>query len=151
MLSAVDVQEIKNLMYTYALYVDQREHVRLGEMFAKGAIKSNRGEVGGALVGADVVRAAYDRNNKLMPDGTAGTKHLVTNINISPRQDRESPVVATSYFTVCQATPALPLQPIVMGRYEDRFVLEDDNWRFDEKIIFVDLMGNLSEHLNIQL
>ena len=150
MLSAVDVQEIKNLMYTYALYVDQREHVRLGEMFAKGAIKSNRGEVGGALVGADVVRAAYDRNNKLMPDGTAGTKHLVT-YQHSPTPARESPVVATSYFTVCQATPALPLQPIVMGRYEDRFVLEDDNWRFDEKIIFVDLMGNLSEHLNIQL
>jgi hypothetical protein len=151
MLNAVDIQEIKNLMYTYAIYVDQREHVRLGEMFAKGTIKSNRGEVGGGLVGADAVRAAYDRNNKVAPDGTAGTKHLVTNINIAPRQDRESAVLATSYFTVCQATPALPLQAIVMGRYEDRFVLEDENWRFQEKIIFVDLMGDLSEHLNIQL
>jgi hypothetical protein len=137
-------------MYTYALCVDEREHGRLGEMFARGSIKSNRGE-GGALTGADAVRAAYDRNNKMMPDGKAGTKHLVTNINISPRQHRSSPVIASSYFTVCQATPALPLQPIVMGRYEDRFVLEGDTWRFDEKIIFVDLMGNLSEHLNIQL
>ncbi|MBK8800368.1 MAG: hypothetical protein IPM07_30625 [Anaerolineales bacterium] len=45
----------------------------------------------------------------------------------------------------------LPLQPIVMGRYEDRFVLDGDVWRFDEKSILVDLMGNLSEHLNIQL
>jgi len=151
MLTALDIQEIKNLMYTYALCVDQRDHARLGEMFAKGAIKSNRGEVGGALVGADNVRAAYDRNNKVMTDGTAGTKHLVTNITISPRQDRDAAVVATSYFTVCQATPVLPLQPIVMGRYEDRFVLDGEAWRFDEKIIFVDLMGNLDEHLNIEL
>ena len=96
MLTAMDIQEIKNLMYTYARCVDQRDHVRLGEMFAKGAIKSNRGEVGRALAGADVVRAAYDRNNKVMPDGTAGTKHLVTNITVSPRQDRAAPVVATS-------------------------------------------------------
>ena len=138
-------------MYTYARRVDQRDHVRLGEMFAKGAIKSNRGEVGRALAGADVVRAAYDRNNKVMPDGTAGTKHLVTNITVSPRQDRAAPVVATSCFTVFQATSVLPLQPIVMGRYEDRFVLDGDVWRFDEKSILVDLMGNLSEHLNIQL
>lgn len=151
MLTVYDIQAIKNLMFTYAYYVDEREHERLGEMFARGAIKSNKGEVGAGLVGAKAVREAYDRNNKEMEDGKAGTKHLITNIRIEPQQSRNAVVVAYSYFTVCQATPRLPLQPIVMGSYKDCFVRDERTWRFAEKFIFVDLIGNLAEHLNIEL
>ena len=37
MLTAMDIQEIKNLMYTYARCVDQRDHVRLGELLPRAA------------------------------------------------------------------------------------------------------------------
>jgi hypothetical protein len=54
---------------------------------------------------------------------------------------------ARSYFTVLQATPAVPLQPIVAGRYHDRFERRDGAWRFADRLIFVDLVGNVSDHL----
>lgn len=151
MLTAADLESIRCLMFRYAFYVDEREHGLLGDMFALGAIKSNKGEVGKGLVGADAVRQAYDRNNKVMPNGTAGTKHLVTNVSIDPHQSRDAPVLSTSVFSVYQATDRLPLQPIVMGRYEDQFILGAGRWRFAEKKIVVDLIGDLSDHLTITL
>ena len=52
-----------------------------------------------------------------------------------------------SYFTVFQATPALPLQPIIAGRYHDRFARADGTWHFADRRIFMDLVGDLREHL----
>ena len=46
-----------------------------------------------------------------------------------------------------QATEALPLQPIITGRYEDKFERVDGRWRYTEKKFFVDLVGDLSQHL----
>jgi len=53
-------------------------------------------------------------------DGTPRTKHVTTNIAIEI--DEEAGKAETrSYFTVLQALPGLALQPIVSGRYQDRF------------------------------
>jgi len=53
---------------------------------------------------------------------------------------------------VLQATDALPLQPIITGRYRDRFARDDvGGWRFAERRFFVDLVGDLREHLTIDL
>jgi hypothetical protein len=41
-----------------------------------------------------------------------------------------------------------PLQPIVAGRYLDRFARVDGAWRFAERRILVDLVGDLSRHLH---
>ena len=46
-----------------------------------------------------------------------------------------------------QATEALPLQPIITGRYEDKFERVDGRWRYTEKKFFVDLVGDLSQYL----
>ena len=54
---------------------------------------------------------------------------------------------ARSYYTVIQATPALPLQPIICGRYSDEFRKIDGNWQFARREMYVDLVGNCSEHL----
>jgi hypothetical protein len=52
---------------------------------------------------------------------------------------------------VVQATPALPLQPIIAGRYHDTFHRVDGRWCFDTRAIFVDLKGDLSHHLLFEL
>ena len=52
-----------------------------------------------------------------------------------------------SYYCVVQATPALPLQPIIAGRYHDTFQVIDGQWWFATRTLFVDLMGDLSQHL----
>ena len=46
-----------------------------------------------------------------------------------------------------QATEALPLQPIIGGRYFDRFAKVDGVWRFTERRMEMELFGNLSAHL----
>jgi hypothetical protein len=52
---------------------------------------------------------------------------------------------------VLQATPTLPLQPIVCGRYQDVFEKPDGAWRFRSKHIEVTLIGQMREHLTIDL
>ncbi len=53
----------------------------------------------------------------------------------------------SAYFTVLQAVPGLPLQTIAAGRYEDRFTRDEGGWRFAERRVTVDLVGDVSHHL----
>jgi hypothetical protein len=48
---------------------------------------------------------------------------------------------------VLQATDDLPLQPIIAGRYHDRFELVDGQWRYCERVIHSDLRGDMSAHI----
>src|SRR5262245_41894257 len=69
------------------------------------------------LRGAAAVRSAYEV--VVLYDGVPATRHVVTNLVV----DLEPPdrARARSYFTVFQARPDFPLQPIVSGRYHDTF------------------------------
>ncbi len=58
---------------------------------------------------------------------------------------------ARSAYVVFQATDGLPLQPIVSGRYLDRFAGTAEGWAFTERTITVDLVGDLSHHLAFPL
>ena len=51
-----------------------------------------------------------------------------------------------------QQTPSLPLQPIIAGRYRDEFARTDNGeWYFTRRHIVVDLVGDVSQHLLIDL
>jgi hypothetical protein len=41
----------------------------------------------------------------------------------------------------------LGLQPIIAGQYRDRFEKVDAAWRFTERIIHPDLIGDLARHM----
>ena len=58
---------------------------------------------------------------------------------------------ARVYFTVLQQLDDFPLQVIVAGRYHDAFVRADGAWRFAVRRMHVDLQGDLSRHLLIEL
>ena len=45
----------------------------------------------------------------------------------------------------------MPLQPIVAGRYRDRFRRIDGEWWFDEREMGVEQIGDVSDHLLIDL
>src|SRR3954451_21530458 len=79
-------------------------------------------------------------------DGTPRTKHVTTNIAIEVDEEAGT-AVARSYFTALQALPGLALQPIVSGRYRDRFERRDGEWCFVERRVRTDLVGDLSHHL----
>ena len=54
-----------------------------------------------------------------------------------------------STFLVAQATDTVPFQPIVAGRYYDRFARDADGWFFTERKADVEMVGDVSDHLLI--
>ena len=82
----------------------------------------------------------------LYEDGTPRTKHVTTNL-ILEVDENAGTAASRSYFTVLQQVGDAPLQPIVAGRYHDRFECVAGAWRFSERRIFIDLTGDLSRHL----
>ncbi len=76
--------------------------------------------------------------------------HVSTNLIVDIDKDDDT-ATARSYFVVFQATEKLPFQAIVGGRYEDRFASADREWCFAERLIQVDQIGDMSEHLSFDL
>jgi hypothetical protein len=141
-------QAIEALIFEYAERIDRGDFGGIGQLFADGALAGPDGTPI-ARGAADVARL-YERTTRRYEDGTPRTKHVTTNVRVEIDEARGE-ATARSYFTVLQALPELPLQPIVAGRYEDHFGREDGRWRFRERRMFVDLVGDVSRHLLIAL
>jgi 3-phenylpropionate/cinnamic acid dioxygenase small subunit len=138
-----DVAAITALIHEYAERLDAGDLDGVAALFEHATWGSpGRGE---PLRGAAQVRRGYD-GVILHEDGTPSTKHVISNVTVDV-QDGAETASARSYFTVLQARPDLPLQPIIAGRYHDRFDRVDGRWRFTERMIIPDLIGNLSRHL----
>jgi hypothetical protein len=69
---------------------------------------------------------------------------VTTNVVIDLADDAAT---ARSYYLVLQQTDDLPLQPIIAGRYHDRFERVGGVWRFADRLILTDLIGDLGHHL----
>ena len=138
---------IENLLYTYAERIDAGDLDGVAELFTHARI---HGQDGGppetVFHGRDGARAMYEMSTRLYEDGTPKTKHVTTNAIIEVDEEAATGT-CRSYFNVLQATPDLPLQPIIAGRYRDTFHVVDGAWCFESRTIFVDLVGDLSHHL----
>ena len=66
------------------------------------------------------------------------------------RDDADVPVQLAQDIavTVLQAAPGFSLQTIAAGRYLDRFERRHGQWRFTERRVHIDLVGDLSHHLH---
>lgn len=135
---------IADLIHTYAERLDAGDLAGVAALFARAIY----GRAGGPMRrGEAEVRAALEVV-RLHDDGTPRTKHVTTNLVVEVDETAGSGA-ARSYFTVFQATARLRLQPIIAGRYEDRFVRADGEWRFSERTVHMDLVGELGEHLTL--
>jgi len=139
---------ITTLMYRYAEYVDAADFAGIGSLFAKGEM-TTRG-MPGAIVGAEAVAKLYTHTNKVHPNGTLLTRHLTTNVIVDIDEGANS-ATARSSFVVFQATPTVRLQPIVAGRYRDTFARHDGEWYFAQREMGVEQIGDVSDHLLIDL
>lgn len=132
---------IRALVHRYAELIDAGDLDGVAALFAHATWRSSgRPDV---LRGAAEARRAYD-GVILYENGTPCTKHVVTNVVVDVAGDRAN---ARSYFTVLQARPDLPLQAIICGRYEDAFERVGGVWRFTDRLIVPELLGDLSRHL----
>jgi 3-phenylpropionate/cinnamic acid dioxygenase small subunit len=143
-----DRNAIESLIFRYVRHVDTCQWHDLGQLFAHAVITAN-GNGGVKLEGAETIGNYWRDVNRQYDNGTLNTQHIVTNLEFDDLPNGE--ISVHSCFTVLQATPALPLQPIVAGRYTDLFEKADGKWRFKTKHIDVRLVGNVSQHLKIDL
>lgn len=141
---------ISTLMYEYAECVDLADFDGLSKLFAHGQVRSTSAAESEEGMRGDAVGRFYAATNRVHKDGTLRTRHLSTNVRIDI-DEADDAATARSYYVVFQATRDLPFQAIVGGRYEDRFERVDGHWRFADRLVHVDQVGDMREHLNFDL
>jgi len=143
-----DWHAIETLIMTYAERVDLGDFAGVAALFEHATYRAEHGGQIMSQEGSAAVGATFDGLVRRYPDGTPRTKHVTTNLMVEVDGD-----TATSrcYYTVLQQTDVLALQPIIAGRYHDRFERIDGGWRFADRLIFSDLIGDLSQHLMVDV
>jgi len=140
---------ITNLLYAYGERVDAGDFAGIGDLLADARVSDESGRLD--IRGADAVRRLYEATTRRYPDtGTPKTKHVITN-PIVEIDEVEGRAACRSHYTVFQQTDVLPLQPIIAGRYQHTFERRDGAWRITGHRFFVDLIGDVSQHLLVPL
>lgn len=139
-----DYEAIRQLLFRYCELMDAGDFTQLAMLFTDAVLLDDNGNV--VAEGRAGVQELYDRGTRLY-DGSPRTRHLTSNSIIDVDQAAGT-ARARSVYVVFQATEKLALQPIITGRYRDRFARADDGtWHFVERTFSVDLMSDLSQHL----
>ncbi len=148
---ADSAREVENLLYTYAERLDDGDLDGVADLFLHGRIHGvPDGPPETVFEGRDRVRSMYEMSTRLYDDGSPKTKHVITNAQVSVNEQAGT-ATSRAYFTVLQSTDALPLQPIITGRYRDSFHRLDGTWWFDTRVMVVEHLGDLSHHLKYTL
>jgi len=140
-----DEQAIRNLLFTYAERIDRGDIDGMARLFEHASYRAGDQP---PLRDWHEIAALNQSLIILYDDGTPKTQHVTTNVLIEIESAGHA-ASARSRFTVLQAAPGAPLQPIVAGRYHDRFEKIEGAWRFAARHIFMDLIGDLTRHLRL--
>ena len=138
---------IRDLLCEYTHLIDQGRLREVAALFAH----SDYGQCGADGVATTLISSDADAvfaacSSFIRMYGTPAvprTKHLLTNTRISVDGNAAS---ALSYITVIQGTEDFALQPILSGRYFDRFTCIDGSWQFSSRLFCLDNMGDMSAH-----
>ncbi|BDE61342.1 nuclear transport factor 2 family protein [Rhodococcus hoagii] len=144
------VESIRDLAHRYTHLVDEARLEEVADLFAHAVYGQcdGTGTPVGAVRDCDPAGVLEACRSFIRMHGTPPrprTKHVVTNLRVDVADDCRT-ATSLSYFTVLQATDALPLQPILTGRYFDAFAVRDGEWMFTQRLTCIDLVGDLSEH-----
>lgn len=142
-------EDIARLLYTYAELIDAGDFAGVGQLLGRASFG---GPATGSVSGADNIAGLFALTTRRYPEhgNRPRTRHLVMN----PIIDVDGEVAtARSTFVVVQHIPdgpvTVPLQPIVVGRYADAFARDGSGWYFTERIVDVEMVGDVSAHLNV--
>ncbi|NUR03008.1 MAG: nuclear transport factor 2 family protein [Streptomyces sp.] len=133
---------VENLIARYAELVDDGDFAGLGVLLADATFVGS----GAPVSGREAIENMFRDTLIVYSDGTPRTQHVTTNLAVEVDEPAGT-AVARSYVTVLQALPELPLQPVAAGRYRDRFERRDGHWRFVERRVRINLVGDVSRHL----
>jgi 3-phenylpropionate/cinnamic acid dioxygenase small subunit len=139
--------QITNLLYRYAECIDAGDLAGAAALFEHARIRIGGSDTADDTIDATRLLEIWKAMILLHPDGTPRTKHVTTNPIIEIDEEAGT-ASCRSYYTVLQQTDELPLQPIVTGRYHDRFERVDGRWRFCYRdLTLIDMIGDVSRHL----
>jgi 3-phenylpropionate/cinnamic acid dioxygenase small subunit len=138
-----DRAAVLELLYRYAELIDAGDFDGLGDLLARAAFGGPRTAT---VSGAQNIAGLFAMTTRRFDTGTPKTRHLVLNPIVEIDGDTAS---ARSTFCVVQATDRVALQPIVVGRYYDRFGRDDQGWHFTERLADVEMVGDTADHLLI--
>lgn len=132
---------IANLVYRYAECIDSGDLEGAAALFTHARINTGLGEVG-----SDELLAMW-RKSIVLYDGVPRTKHVITNPIIEVDEEAGT-ASCRSVYTVIQQAGDSPLQPVICGRYHDKFERgEDGKWRYCFRDYgLIDLIGDMSRH-----
>lgn len=135
---------IEQLLYDYCFGIDS------GDFAATAALFGDDGLYG--LVGSGAARGSAQvlemlRASVRTYDGVPRTRHVVTNVCIEV-DEADASGSSRSYVQVIHQPPGGSIVPIVVGTYLDRVHVVDGHWRFAERRMHLELVGDLTTHLN---
>jgi len=141
-------EDIRRLLFTYCELMDAGEFDALADLFVDAVLTDEHGNV--VADGRDAMLRLW-RGGTHLYDGSPRTRHVTANSIIDVADDEQTAAARSSYV-VFQATDQLALQPIITGRYRDRFNRRADGaWCFAERCFVVDHIGDLSQHLRYEV
>lgn len=140
---------VARLVYGYAERLDAGDF-GMASLFAHATLRTSGPGGTATFSGTQQVHDAFASSVQRFADGTPGTKHVTTNLIVEEDETlpgQPSSATGRALFTVLQARPDFPLQVVVAGRYRDSFVRDRDGWRFADRLVQIDLVGDVSRHL----
>jgi 3-phenylpropionate/cinnamic acid dioxygenase small subunit len=141
-------EQIRNLLGRYCERMDAGDFAGLAALFADADLADEQGNV--FATGTVAIQAMWD-GQTILYDGSPRTRHVTANPVIEVDDSAGTATCSTSYV-VFQGTDGLPLQPIITGRYADRFRRDGGGaWQFAERRYAVDHVGDLSQHLRMDV
>ncbi len=146
MSTADDKLAITELLYRYAELIDAGDFDGVGALLSRATF-GGTGPQG--VAGAGSIAKLFAATTRRYPDhgNTPRTRHLVLNPIVELRGDGTA--ASRSTFCVVQDTAAVPIQPIVVGRYFDTFGRDESGWHFTERKVEIQMLGNVSDHLMV--
>ena len=143
---STDKLEITELLYRYAELIDAGDFDGVGQLLARSTFG---GPASGSVSGAENIAKLFAKTTRRYSDhgNTPRTRHLVLNPVVELNGDGTAATRST--FCVVQDTETVPIQPIVVGRYYDRFGHDDGGWYFTERKVEIQMIGDVSAHLMV--
>ena len=138
--------QITNLIHLYAELMDAGRLEECSDLFADARVVLGSDVDPPVVVDRDGLLEVWRSLVAIHDDGTPRTRHLVANPILEVDEEADSATCRSTYTVFQQVTDG-PLQPIISGRYHDRFERVDGTWRFAERTYSVDLVGDLSDHM----
>jgi 3-phenylpropionate/cinnamic acid dioxygenase small subunit len=138
-----DRDDIAALVHRYAELIDAGDMDGVVAMFSAATWRSDAS--GAVLRTPEEIREVYDRI-VLYEDGTPKTRHLMNNLIIEMADGADDATARCSYTVLQGGDPGTPIEPILVGRYHDRYHRGPDGWHLADRRFIIDLVGDQSRH-----